>query len=375
MKLKDLIILVALVAVAFWVGLSGIGTSSQGGVQAGESRAPQPSQASLGNEAPDHGMSGPLLLSTGEENSASEYDSGGPRAAWKLPAIPAEDTGEAAATFQYELAGFLMTGEHSYAELPNLWRRAPSLRSALVRAVGEAQDRRGLAFLAGALGEDADVDGIILSEIGRHAPLADVELAGDVAGPLRWVAKSSDDVTAIQSSVYALGRLRDEESIPLLIALLEESSSGVRTRAARALEAITGLSYRDDPDRWIAWYDNEQRWYEDHVDQLLIQLESDEEEQVFDAVRGLAKLRLYRDDTAAEILLLLRDESPAIRRLACQGLSQLGSTVAIEQLVDCLADPDDSVVQSAWIALRWLTGIDLPADHAAWLAATESRFS
>jgi len=369
MKLKDLIILVGLVAVAFWVGLSGFGTSSSGRVQAEEARVPQV------RETLPRGTPGPSLLPRSEQNPASESDSGGPRADWKLPAIPVENTGAAAATFQYELAGFLLSDERSYAELPSLWRRAPSLRKSLVRAVGEAQDRRGLKFLAGALGEDADVDGIILSEIGRLAPLADVELAGDVAEPLRWVARSADDVTAIQSSVYALGRLHDEESIPLLIALLEESSSGVRTRAARALEEITGLSYRDDPERWIAWYDNEQCWYEEHIDQLLMQLESGEEEQVFDAVRGLAKLRLYRDDTAAEILLLLRDESPAIRRLACQGLSQLGSTVAVVPLVGCMADPDDSVVQSAWIALRWLTGLDLPADHAAWVAATESRFS
>lgn len=367
MKLRDIIVFGGLTSLAFWIGLNGTGSSSSAKVQAKSPRT---------NSISDKGTVGPSSVTTGEENPAPESDSGGPRAVWNLPAIPAEDTDDAADTFQFELAGFLMSSERSYAELPRLWRRAPSLRPALARAVGEAQNREGLRFLASVLGEDPEVDPVLLSEIGRLAPLADVGLALDVAEPLRWVAKSSNDVTAIQASVFALGRLHDEESIPLLIALLDDGSGGVRTRAARALEEITGLSYRDDSARWTAWFESEQDWFDDHADELLYQLESETEEEVFDAVRGLAKVRLHRDEVANEILMLLQDENPSVRRLACQGLSQLGSPVAVMPLVECLADQDDSVVQSAWIALRWLTGLNLPAeDQQAWLEATEERFS
>jgi len=369
MKLKNLILFVVLLAFALWGGLSGMGTSSKRPVKAEQASA----------RTPKRGTSGPSLEFAGEETPAAEsdfeFDPDGTRAARSLPALPAEDSGEAAATFQFELADFLLHGERSFEELPGLWRRAPHLRGPLVRAVGEANDPRGLRFLAGVLGEDPAVDEVVLSELGRLAPLAGVELARDAAGPLRWVLKSASDVTAVQAAVYALGRLGDEESLPLLLALLEEASGGVRMRAAQALEEITGLSYGDDAERWIAWYENEEAWYDEHVDQLLTQLESAEEEQVFDAVRGLARLRLYRDETASQMLFLLGSDSPGLRRLACQGLAQLGSRVAVAPLVECLTDADETVVQSAWIALRCLTGLDLPAEHEAWRAATERRYS
>jgi HEAT repeat protein len=66
--------------------------------------------------------------------------------------------------------------------------------------------------------------------------------------------------------------------------------------------------------------------------------------------------------------LLTRDDPMTLRR-ACVTLRQLGSTVALEVLVELLGDEDQDVAREAWTTLRALTGQDLPLQAESWQEA------
>ena len=357
MKLRDVMVVAALGSLAVWIGLAGGLGETFGWRSPAQASGPEPVV-----------LAGDVPVALGSEGVPA-LPPPAPRERTKVPEFEPAPVDESADVFFQEVVSLLERGKSGYAELPALWNRAPRHRASLVRAVGQAGEIEGLRFLKGVFGQDEAVQAVLLMEIARLAPVADADLARDLAEPIRWQLRSGE-TKLVQTAAMAVGRLGDEESIPLLITLLEEGSGGMRVHATRALEAITGVSLRDDPVRWSAWYERENLWFEENVDELFEQLDSQHEEVIFGAVRGLAKMRLHRDETAARLLALLDHDSPSVRRIACQALGQLGSRAAVPPLIDLLVDDDEGVAQSAWVALRWLTGLELPMDHAVWRQAT-----
>ena len=59
---------------------------------------------------------------------------------------------------------------------------------------------------------------------------------------------------------------------------------------------------------------------------------------------------------------MLADPRPEIRRLACGVLQTLGAASSSGALAAALQDPDPSVSNAAWNALKAITGLDLPRD-------------
>ncbi len=267
------------------------------------------------------------------------------------------------------LSGPLAREPRAFAELPQLWRRSrPELQPAIVNAVAAAGSPAGLPFLAGLLGRSDELDEVVLAAMLRLAQMATPPVSEEVAGPLRRVIERGS-AARIQSAAITLGRLQDEEAIPLLIDALEHESRGVQNQAARGLEQITGLSFRNEPTRWRAWYEQELAWFEEHGERSLQALHSERSEEVFEAVRTLAKRKLFRHQTAENLALLLNHESRSIRLVVPPALTQLGSPVAVPLLIDSLLDADEETARSAWNALKSLTGLELPLDHEAWRAA------
>ncbi len=264
------------------------------------------------------------------------------------------------------LSGPLAREPRAFAELPQLWRRSsPELQPAIVNAVAAAGSPAGLPFLAGLLGRSDELDEVVLAAMLSLAQGATPPVSEEVAGPLhRMIERGS--AARIQSAAITLGRLQDEEAIPLLIDSLEHESRGVQNQAARALERITGLSFRNEPTRWRAWYEQELGWFEEHGERSLEALLSERSEEVFEAVRTLAKRKLFRHQTADQLAPLLEHESHSIRRVVPHALAQLGSTVALPVLIDSLLDADEETARSSWNALKSLTGLELPFDHEAW---------
>jgi hypothetical protein len=257
----------------------------------------------------------------------------------------------------------------AWLELPGIWRATPeALQPAMVRAVGRSGDPVGLRFLAGLLGSTDDQDENVLAAMIELAQRSQVPQGDDVCEPLRRLVEWGNSTRA-QSAAVVLGVLRDEGAIPALIDALDGESRGLQNQAGRALEAITGLSFRNEPRRWRAWYEEEHAWFEEHGDAALEALHSEEETRAFESVRSLARRRLHRQEIAEELATLLGHESPSLRRCIPGALAQLGSTKVVPALVDALEDEDAEVARGACKALGTLTGLDLPQEPEAWRSA------
>jgi len=53
-------------------------------------------------------------------------------------------------------------------------------------------------------------------------------------------------------------------------------------------------------------------------------------------------------------------------------LAELHAQESVSKLVWALEDPDREVGEAAYVALKQLTGLDLPRDPSAWQAATHT---
>jgi HEAT repeat protein len=276
---------------------------------------------------------------------------------------------------RYESAAraLLRRDPSGFARLTGLWREVPDpLREELVRAVGATEDSRGLEFLSGILGEDERLDEPALLEIQRLAHRTVPPVAPTITAPIRRQLLFGS-TRHVMIACDVLGAVEDEEAVPLLVDLLDSGSRGVSAQVVRALQSITRLSFRTDPERWRAWYDAELAWYAEHASGAYAALESGKTEEVLNAIQALAKRKLQRHTLATELVYLLSHDDLAIRTTTCQALAQIGSPVAVPALVDALHDADDALVRHALSALTMLTGEDHPAESPAWRALVDAR--
>jgi len=139
----------------------------------------------------------------------------------------------------------------------------------------------------------------------------------------------SPDPDVRAQSAEKLGRLRDREAVPRLIALLEDSIPAVRFEAALALGRI-----------------GDQRAVEP-----LAQAAGQEPRDDI----AVAEVKSLTDLGPAAIEPLLRLTSaakPFVRAMACRGLGQLRATKAVDPLIRLLDDRNGVVRRSAIRALR-----------------------
>jgi len=238
----------------------------------------------------------------------------------------------------------------------------------LLRAVGQSGQRDGLRVLAPWLFGEGCFTAEVLSQVGNIAqrvgpPFADALVSG-VRSHLY-----SEDVGVRAQATRATGLLGDVTGMSRLIKLLASSAAQVRSEALSSLQLISGRTFGADTKRWRSWYLGELAWWEGSWPALREGLHSAEPAEFAQAIRAVVRRRLFRDLVAEELAPLLFDADPLIRRLACQGLGQLGSHIPLDQLVDCLYDQEEDVGLSAHQALLRLTSHELPMEPNAWRAA------
>lgn len=271
-------------------------------------------------------------------------------------------------SFEVALADVLVRDEEAYDALEPEAERAPGLCASLARAVGRAGHPRGLAWLAGAV-NDGEAGDAALLEVERLAPLAPAELVPSLAPELRPILREPNAARR-KHAMRALGSLRDEASLPDLLAILEAGERGERQAAHAALCAITGRALPPQADVWLAWYEAELRWQQEERPSVLEQLWFGPDAEVIAAARSLSEHGLLRKESAVEFARLLDEHpSPAVRDQACQCLARLGTRFELEALVRALDDDDQGVRLHAHAALCMLTGLELTGDSAVWDAA------
>jgi HEAT repeat protein len=259
--------------------------------------------------------------------------------------------------------------ERDDAALGETRARWPGLGQELLlsvfRAVGTSGDPRGLVLLGDALGVRPLLDGNLLSQIARLAPLASDDQCRAAAARVRaFLGDPREGVRA--SAAVALGRLGDCECVAALIGLLGGPEEGVRSNAHWALRQVTGLSLPASEPLWLEWHRRELAWFESSAEDAFAALESEDPGLVHAAMQAIVERRLWRDRLADEVLVVLEHPEARLRAAGCDALAKLGSKSALSGLIDLFDDEEPDVVQHAWQALRALTGKDLPSHAAAW---------
>ena len=278
-------------------------------------------------------------------------------------AQPSESVG---IPFRDAVADVLTRDREAFGSLAAAWRSLPDpLRVPLIEAIGRVGDPRGLAFLADNLGFDDKIDVALLDQIIRLVPKSGLLDPDAIAAPLRRILERGNG-SSLQKAVIAVGQMRDEAAIPLLIELLESDSRGLLGQVGVALKRISGLSFRADQPRWMAWYEAESQWFDENGADSFANLYSEDSAVVIASVRSLAKRKLFRHRISNELVFLLGDVDASIRMVVCQALSQLRSPTAVPALIESLQDANESVAQNAWSALCALTGRRDPIDSDAW---------
>ncbi|MFT5283857.1 MAG: hypothetical protein ACI8TQ_000007 [Planctomycetota bacterium] len=250
-------------------------------------------------------------------------------------------------------------------QLTSTWRDWPiELVPSFIQAVGKARDPRGLEFLHEVTRWESDLQLLALSKIGLLGPSGDEYIDAPLADTVRKMIESKDGRIR-KAAILALGGLRDLESIPLFIELLESESAGERGNAVWSLRRATGLQLNDQKQIWSVWFKRESDWYE-QSNSVFQQLSSRIDGQVFDAIREVSLHSLHRDELAAEVAHCLGHSRVNIRVTACKGLGRLGSRTVVPQLIGMLLDRAEPVRMAARRALTDILGEDLGPNVEDW---------
>jgi len=269
------------------------------------------------------------------------------------------------------VASTLARDPGGFAELNVLLQRThASLRPALVQAAGDTKQARAIEIFSHALVIQPDLAPFVAAQVPRVGRSLDNKVNVDLVERLRALLDASDP--NIQRAVaLALGELRDDHSIPALIDLLDSEDSGLAQNACWGLQHATGLGFPASSERWRRWYADERSWFAREERGVLRDLESRDPAKVSTALREISQRRTERDELATEVIAVLQRAEPSLRAQACETLAALGSSIALQALLERLETDIPFCSQSAWRALRTITGLDLPSEAPAWRAALE----
>jgi HEAT repeat protein len=238
-------------------------------------------------------------------------------------------------------------------------------------ALGRTGRGRGLGALERLLGRTPELDAAVLRALGELRPFDDPRARLQAGRTLRRRLTAPDPELRRQAA-FALGRLRDGEAVPELLALLDDSERRVQRAAAQALGQIARLDPTAlDTAGWQRWFEGELTWLESEGDAQRLELAADEPARVVAALRVLASHPLHAHALAEEVQALLPHEEALVAEAACAALVRLDDVTAFEPLLETLADGRAPVRASALAALRALTGADLGPAPSAWRAWLE----
>ncbi|MFT5288133.1 MAG: hypothetical protein ACI8QS_001903 [Planctomycetota bacterium] len=180
-------------------------------------------------------------------------------------------------------------------------------------------------------------------------------LARDVGGPHR-----GDVLEAVRHALLvgepaqrrlaaiAAGVLRDDESIPNLIAMLELDDVLTSKAAHRGLVEHTGIGYAASPSLWERWYREESEFLDGQFQEQLNALRGNDAARRVQAVKAITAGRLARDIRAQALLDFFPDvEEEALQLQLISGLRTLDSRGAVPLLEGLVLDSRFDAVRLA----------------------------
>ncbi|MFT5289836.1 MAG: hypothetical protein ACI8QS_001732 [Planctomycetota bacterium] len=268
--------------------------------------------------------------------------------------------------FERSLGQVLARDPRAFGQLERLWSRMPDeMLTSGLRAMGRSGSADAVDPLVTAMRSDERAAGVALAEIGRLAAELTVSQRKALVDQITPYARHEHPGVraALTRALAELGR---REALPVLVDLLADADSSVVTSSHRALVQVSGVQLRADASRWRSWLAAENRWFAEEAPGYLLQLESDSDAAVFDALRELSLRRLYRQDFSSRLIDLLEHDSAAVRAHVCDVLAACNIESALPRLAKVLRYDEEPVWRAAWTALKALTGQDHPSDPDQW---------
>jgi HEAT repeat protein len=256
----------------------------------------------------------------------------------------------------------LQRDPRAFPALAEVLRRTDAAAaSALLDAAGSSPDPRALEVLFAAAPMQRELAPQIAALAAKCGPSNSPALNREF---VEWLVSELGSARSqyARSLLQTIGILDDGACVPALIARLSDKEPGVKDSALWALRRVSGLAFPADPTAWTLWERSESTWHTDVRPRLRTNLVSSDPKLVVGALRAYGEHRTRRGELAAEVSRALVDAHPELRRLACATLQTIGSSSAATALTVALDDPDPTVADAAWRALKTITGIELPRD-------------
>lgn len=263
-------------------------------------------------------------------------------------------------------------GPAAFREARRLWFQdgfADSQKE-LLEAIELAADPEGLRTLVDLVGTVAGQDVELLRRIASLS-----ETLPSVPGDLRLtgirILLDPASPEGCARAARCLGRLGGSEDVPDLIELLDSEDDRIRQSALEALQSLGGCRLPEDSERWWAWHEAEQTWWDEVGSTTSEDLRAAEAVDQVRAVTALLRHPLFFRECVPELADVVRNGALEARIAACRALAQLREGRSIPALIDALEDEEDTVRAAAHRALMAITGETLPPRPRPWRARFE----
>ena len=139
---------------------------------------------------------------------------------------------------------------------------------AIARAVGSSASREALRVFADLFGQTSELDLIVLREAGRLVSFRGREYP-EIEMRFLADAMNSEDPRYRSEAIVALARLEYLPAVESILAAQEDPNRRVAKASLWALRHLSGQKWGAGLERWSEWWQHEQEWKEDHLEDAL----------------------------------------------------------------------------------------------------------
>ncbi|MEE8469382.1 MAG: hypothetical protein V3T22_13060 [Planctomycetota bacterium] len=243
----------------------------------------------------------------------------------------------------------------------------PGLLACLAAVLAQGGRTRDVELLMALLGRDETLTNVTLAEL-ANLRMRSVVSATSLGAERVMPFLEGPNHRQRKLAILALGQLHHAGGAKKLIELLRDPSPGVAPAALRSLQTLSGLHWRNAPERWSLWLEAKQTWLEEQAPELGWVLATGDPTEAIHAARELAQHPLFRDRVAELLRAGLGREESGVVRTTCAALCGLGSLSVARALVPLLSSQEQTVCDAACAALETLVGERLGSKPQAWNA-------
>jgi hypothetical protein len=231
-------------------------------------------------------------------------------------------------------------------------RAQPAVQTVIADIIAARGGDEALPLLAELLdGASAQTAGLLLLAIGdvaQHTDFIEDLLALE---RVRGFLGHPDEGLAVLACL-AVEKLRDHESVPDLIVLLEDTDANLRRRAHATLRGLTGLGLPAEAEPWIVWLDESLTWWEERAEPCRVALVSGTPAEAAAAVLEVARQRLFVHQVVQLLALGLHRPETDIAKSACRALGTIPESRARRALARLALHPDPELATLALAAIE-----------------------